>query len=120
MKKIITFALILCMSMTVLAACGGSGSDKGGASGNPGNVYRVVVSDESGASVQGVTVQFCSDALCLKGETDADGIAVFADQEEGSYIVHVLEVPEGYAEDATEYSAPETYGDVNITLKAAQ
>ena len=118
MKKIITIAVILCMSMALLAACGGSGGGSS-ASDNPGNVYRVIVNDESGAAVQGVMVQFCSDQMCIMGETDADGIALF-DQDEGAYTIHVYSVPEGYAEDATEYPVPETYGDVNITLKAAE
>ena len=119
MKKIITLAMILCMSMVLLAACGGSGSGDG-ASENPGDVYRVIVTNESGAAVQGVMVQFCSDMMCLMGETDADGIAAFANQETGVYTVHVYSVPEGYAEDDTEYPMPASYGDINITLKAAQ
>lgn len=45
--------------------------------------YRVLVTDGSGAGVQGVVVRFCSDTMCLMGKTD-------------------------------------TYGDVAITLKAAQ
>ena len=114
MKKLITLAVILCMGMALLAACGGGSS---GAE-NPGDVYRVKVNDESGAGVQGVTVQFCSDQMCLKAETDGNGIAVFEDQEEGAYTIHILKVPEGYAEDETEYAAPETYGDVTITLKS--
>ena len=117
MKKLITMAVILCMGMALFAGCGGSGSGSS-VPDNPGNVYRVIVTDESGAGVQGVAVQFCSDQICLMGETDANGIAVFENQEEGSDTVHVNSVPEGYAEDTTEYTAPETYGDVNITLKA--
>lgn len=117
MKKIITLAFILCLSLAGLAACGGSGS---GGSGDSNDAYRVVVTDESGAGVQGVMVQFCSEQLCEMGETDADGVAVFADQEEGSYTVHVFSVPDGYEEDGTEYEAPEKYGDVNITLKGAE
>lgn len=31
----------------------------------------------------------------------------------------LLKAPEGYAPDSTEYHAPESYGDVTITLKAA-
>lgn len=137
MKKIITLMVIICMSVAVLAACGGSGKDSAASTStdsaasteagseassaeDSGDAYRVIVTDESGKAVEGVMVQFCSDALCQMGETDADGIAVFADQEEGAYTVHVYSVPEGYAEDETEYPAPETYGDVNITLKAAQ
>lgn len=120
MKKLITLAVILCMGMALFSACGsGSKSDSGSSiPENPGNVYRVVVNDESGKGVQGVMVQFCSDQMCLMGETDADGIAVFEDQPEGTFTIHVYSVPEGYAEDATEYKVPEKYGDVNITLKA--
>ena len=103
----------------MLAACGES-AGSAAIPENPGNVYRVVVTDESGAPVQGVIVQFCSDMMCLMGETDADGIATFENQEEGAYTVHVYDVPEGFAEDATEYTAPENFGDVNITLKAAE
>ena len=119
MKKIINFAMVLFLGMGMLAACGES-AGSAAIPENPGNVYRVVVTDESGAPVQGVIVQFCSDMMCLMGETDADGIAAFENQEEGAYTVHVYDVPEGFAEDATEYTAPENFGDVNITLKAAQ
>lgn len=116
MKKLITFAVILCMGMALLAACGGGGGSSG--TENPGDVYRVIVNDESGAGVQGVTVRFCSDEMCVMGETDESGIAVFKDQAEGKYTVHILKVPEGYAEDETEYAAPETYGDVTVTLRS--
>lgn len=121
MKKIITLAMVLCMSTFMLAACGGSNAGSAASvPENPGNVYRVVVTDESGAAVQGVMIQFCSETMCLMGETDDSGIATFENQEEGAYTVHVYSVPDGYAEDATEYPAPEKYGDVTITLKAAQ
>ena len=121
LTDVVPIAIILCMSMVVLAACGGSGTDSGSSiPENPGNVYRVIVNDESGAAVQGVMIQFCSDSMCLMGETDADGIAAFEDQAAGAYTVHVYSVPDGYAEDTTEYAMPETYGDVNITLKAAE
>ena len=120
MKKLIA-VLVLCISAAMLASCGGGDSStKSNVPENPGNVYRVITCDESGAPVEGVAIQFCSDQMCLMGETGADGIATFENQEEGVYTVHVYSVPECFAEDATEYSAPETYGDVNITLKAAQ
>ena len=118
--KRITVLFIIALSILVLAGCGGSGSDSASsAPENPGDVYRVITVDESGAPVAGVAVQFCSEQMCLMGETDADGIAAF-EQEEGAYTVHVYKVPDGYAEDATEYPVPETYGDVTITLKAAE
>ncbi len=121
MKKIITLTIILCMSMVMLGACGGSGTRSVAPTKKaPSNAYRVIVTDESGEPVQGAMIQFCSDAMCMMGETDADGIAAFENQEEGSYTVHVYSVPDGFAEDETVYPAPETYGDVAITLKAAQ
>ena len=118
MKKIVA-VMIIVAGVLMLSACGGSG-DKSAApvSKNPGDVYRVVTVDESGAPVEGVMVQFCSDQMCQMGETDSDGIAAFK-SDEGSYTVHVYDVPEGYAQDDTEYTAPETYGDVTITIKAA-
>lgn len=112
MKKHIKGLAVLLAVMVVfaLAACGGSGKAK---------AYRVITVDESGAPVKGVNIQFCSDTMCYMGETDDNGVATFADIEEGKYTVHVYRVPEGFAEDTTEYEAPGTYGDVTITLKAA-
>ena len=110
MKKMIT-VMIICVCVLMLAACGGGGSKA--------SAYRVITSDESGAPVEGVNLQFCSDEMCQMGETGADGTAVF-EVSEGAYTVKVFSVPEGYAEDKTEYQAPETYGDINITLKAAE
>ena len=81
--------------------------------------YSVKVEDESGAPVSGVTIQFCTDSLCMTGKTDAEGIASF-EQAPGSYTVHVLRVPDGYAEDPAEYLTPEKPGTVNIVLKASE
>ncbi len=117
--KRITVLFVIALSVLVLAGCGGSGADSASAAPeNPGNVYRVITVDESGAPVEGTAVQFCSAQMCLMDQTDADGIAVFEQEEDSSYTVHVYKVPEGYAEDKTEYPVPETYGDVTITLKA--
>lgn len=113
-KKIIILAVSACIGIAVLSACGAAG----GKSAAP-NAYRVIVSDESGDPVEGVTLQFCSDSMCLKKETGSNGAAIF-ETEEGTYTVHVIGVPEGYAEDKTEYKAPETYGDVSITIKKAE
>lgn len=117
MKKIVGL-LIICLSIVMLSACGG-GDKASRIPENPGNVYRVITCDESGAPVAGVMVQLCSDVICLNGETDNNGIASF-DASEGAYTVHVYAVPEGFAEDETEYPAPESYGDVNIIIKAAE
>jgi hypothetical protein len=120
MKKIIKgSALLIAVIMVVMLAACGADSGSSGIPENPGNIYRVIVQDESGAGVKGARVQFCSDIECTMAETDENGIASFEDFDEGSYTVHVLTVPEGFENDSTEYEAPETYGDVTITLKAA-
>ena len=141
MKKRFGFVLSVMLAFTLAACSGGSSSsgssdaDAGTAetvsaesesseavstvSENPGDVYRAVVTDEDGSPVEGVGVKLCSDELCMNAKTDADGIAVFKNSQEGTYTVHVSRVPDGYAEDDTEYPAPETYGDVVIVLKAA-
>ncbi len=85
--------------------------------GSSETAYTIIVLDEAGNPVQGAAVQFCSDEQCLFQKTGADGIATFTEPE-GKYTVHMLKVPEGYAEDKTEYDVPETYGTVTITLKA--
>jgi len=82
------------------------------------NGYRVVVTDNDGAPVQGASLQFCSDTTCMMGRTDTEGAAFF-ETAEGHYTVHVMKVPEGYLKNDEEYTAPETYGDVNVTLKKA-
>lgn len=78
--------------------------------------YLVLVTDENGAPVPGVSVQFCSDTECILGKTDSTGIARF-DREAGEYTVHVMKTPAGYLPDTTEYIAPSTPGTVNIVLK---
>ncbi|MCR4722263.1 MAG: prealbumin-like fold domain-containing protein [Eubacteriales bacterium] len=112
MKKLIAFSVIVCMGIALLAACSGSQTPE-----NPDDVYRVIVKDEMGAGVKGVIVQLCSDQMCIMSETDDNGIAVFKGQPEGTYTVHVLSVPEGYAEDPAVYAVPEKYGDISITLR---
>lgn len=82
-----------------------------------GTPYRIICVDEDGNPVQGATIQFCSDIQCMMGKTDADGVAEF-DEAPGSYIVHLLKVPEGFAKDSTEYEAPAVPGDLTIVVKA--
>ena len=81
-----------------------------------GSGYNILVKDENGSPVEGVTVQFCSDTECVLGFSGADGIASF-DYPEGTYTVHILEVPDGFAEDDGEYNAAS--GTTEIVLKAA-
>ena len=103
-------ALVLCLSLVlafgVLAGCGKK---------EPA-VYEVLVNDEAGKPVPGVTVQFCSDTECLQGKTDENGIAAF-DKKAGKYTVHIYRVPEGYDLDRTEYPAPEKPGRVTLVIK---
>ena len=80
--------------------------------------YRIVVLDEEGNAVEGVTVQFCSNIQCMMAKTDAEGVAEF-DEGPGDYTVHLLKVPAGYAKDGTEYMADNVPGEMVITLKAA-
>ena len=86
---------------------------------NSGGAYRVIVQDQDGNPVQGVTVQFCSEAECVLGKTDADGAASFNMPEGPGHEIHLLKVPEGFEKDGTTYSAPETYGDIVLVLNKA-
>ena len=84
-----------------------------------GSAYRVIVQDQDGNPVKGVTVQFCSEAECVLGKTDADGAASFDMPEGPGHEIHLLKVPEGFEKDGTTYSAPETYGDIVLVLNKA-
>ncbi|MBQ7534340.1 MAG: hypothetical protein IJT43_01835 [Stomatobaculum sp.] len=106
MKKILMLYLALLLALGVFAGC----SRKA-----PGS-YEVLVNNEAGEPVPGVSIQFCSDTECLLGQTDDKGVAVF-EKEAGKYTVHVYKVPEGYEKDRTEYPAPEKPGRVTIVLK---
>ena len=51
--KRITVMFVIALSVLVLAGCGGSGSNSASsAQENPGDVYRVITVDESGAPVK--------------------------------------------------------------------
>ena len=106
LKKTLVLCLALVLAIGVLTGCGRKA---------PGS-YEVLVNNEAGDPVPGVSVQFCSDTECLLGQTDEKGIAVF-DKGAGKYTVHVYKVPEGYTKDKTEYPAPEKPGRVTIVLK---
>ena len=105
-RKAVVLCLLLALTVSALTACGDSKKTN----------YEVLVNDTAGKPVAGVTIQFCSDTECIMGTTNDKGIAAF-DKEAGSYTIHVLKVPEGYAPDDTEYSAPAKPGLVTIVLK---
>ena len=105
-RKAVVLCLLLALTVSALTACGDSKKTN----------YEVLVNDTAGKPVAGVTIQFCSDTECIMGTTDEKGIASF-NREAGSYTVHVLKVPEGFAADLTEYPAPAAPGRVTIILK---
>lgn len=82
--------------------------------------YRVHVTDGTNP-VEKATVQFCSDAACLIGKTNADGYASF-DQPAGAiYTVHILKTPAGYEKHEAEYETLREYCDVEVVItKAAE
>ena len=120
MKKRITkgLAVLTAVMMIVVlsAGCGRTGGNTG--SGNAkDNAYRVMVVDEKNQPVSDVTVQFCNDTECKLGTTAKNGVAVFESDTQGQFAVHMLEVPEGYEEDDTEYVTEETYSLLKVVLK---
>ena len=88
-------------------------------SANDTGMYRVIVSNEEGDLLEGVYVQFCSDSTCTLGMTDANGVAEFPDEAEGTYTIHILKVPEGYEETTEEIQTEAVYSDVYYVLKKA-
>lgn len=102
--------------MLAKAAAGYDPSVKENAGEEKKNGCRIIVKDETGGPVEGVTVQFCSDTTCMVGKTDAEGAASF-NAEKGHYTVHVQKVPAGYAACTDEFVVPEDLGDVEITVK---
>lgn len=79
--------------------------------------YRVIVSDENSAPVEGAVIQFCDEATCSFQLTDAKGIATFSVGEQKIYDVHVLKVPEGYVGTDDIYHTLETFSDISIVLE---
>lgn len=63
--------------------------------------YTIYVVDEAGNPVSGVKVQICDDANLCKAPktTNADGVAVYEDQELGNYKAQLTKLPEGYEVD---------------------
>ncbi len=94
------------------------GKDTGSVSSPDGKKdYRIIVKDEDGTPVAGVSVQFCDDTTCMFAKTDAEGTASF-NAAQGQYTVHVQTVPAGYELNTEEIPVPEAQ-DVQILLKKA-
>lgn len=79
-------------------------------------VYRVTVTDEAGP-VEEVSVQFCDDSTCRFAETDENGEVTFEAPAGRVYEIHVLDVPDGYADDETVYHTEEGSNEVSIQLQ---
>ena len=85
-----------------------------------GVTYTIKLVDESGNPVAGAMVQLCSD-LCLPKLTDAEGLAVFENQEEkDNYKASVTSYPAGYEQlgEETEFYFGTGNYEVTITVKA--
>lgn len=85
-----------------------------------GVTYTIKVVDEGGNPVVGAMVQLCSD-LCLPKLTDAQGLAVYENQEEkDNYKASVTSFPAGYEQlgEETEFYFGEGNYEVTITVKA--
>ena len=134
MKKQLICGLSILMAGALLAGCTGKGGNQpanSGVSENPDSqtqvaeaassdsAYSILVVDENDNPVSGVIVQFCTDTMCNLGETGGDGIAVFEADKPGAYTVHIQGVPDGFAEDETEYVTEEAFGQLKLVLKSA-
>ena len=130
MKKQLICALSILMAGVLLTACTGNGNNQQGNNGgseNPNSqtqtievsdsAYTILVVDENDNPVPGVTVQFCDDTTCNLGTTESNGMAIFEPAAPGKFTVHMLDVPEGYEEDETEYVTEDTFGLLKVVLK---
>lgn len=135
MKKLIA-ALLLVSMVFCLCACGDSQDnneieppvvtdpvDTDPVDTDPevqGVTYTIKVVDEGGNPVAGAMVQLCSD-LCLPKITDANGLAVYENQEElDNYKASVTSYPTGYEQlgEETDFYFGEGVYEVTITVKA--
>ena len=85
----------------------------------PDIAYTVSVTDPDGNPVPGVTVEFCSDSECRTESTGENGAAVFT-APEGSYTVHILSVPLGFAGTDGEFPVSDADGGLQVTLETLQ
>ena len=85
--------------------------------GESDSAYVILVVDEANNPVPGVTVQFCTDSECMMEKTGEDGTAEFETETPGKYLYHILQVPEGFEEEETEYESHDSYGVEILQLK---
>ncbi len=130
MRKQFLFVLTAVTAAVMLGGCNNTKSNTGTntntttqvtetteAQPTAGGEYNILVVDENDNPVPGVIVQFCTDSMCNLGKTKEDGIAVFAAETPGAYTIHIQGVPDGFAEDETEYVTEESYGQLKLVLK---
>ena len=140
MKKLIAALLLVCMAVA-LCACGNNETPTEPQGTQPqqtepqptetqptepnvtepqGVSYTVKVVDEGGNPVAGAMVQLCAE-VCMPKLTNAEGVAVYENQEERSdYKASVTSYPAGYEaldEQTDFYFGEDTY-EVTITVKA--
>lgn len=141
MKKIFAM-LMLAVMLFGLCACGGNGdattapqnedpTDPVTTAPQPtdptepeptGTDYTIKVVDEGGNPVAGVKVQICdANNLCKTPKTtDENGIAVYENQEDGTYKAQLTKLPEGYEakDEADAYYPFGSETEVTIMIKA--
>lgn len=115
MKKLLAIVFTLCLITVFAAGCGGSQGSDASSDSAADSAYIAIVTDGEDAPVEGAVLQLCSDIACEQQTTDGTGTAVFT-SEPGVYTLKVYKVPEGYAEDHTEYEVPENYALIPVVL----
>ena len=86
-------------------------ADTDGKAENGPQAYILHVADQSGRPVEGVSVNFCTDAACVPKESDEDGLITFTGAPD-VYHVQIVDAPDGYGwdEDFEMYTTRE-YGE---------
>ena len=137
MKKLISAALILCMTLS-LCACGSAEAETPTTTEAPTiaveNVettapveteqsdlveYTVIVVDEDGNPIAGAMVQLCLDT-CFPGVTGADGVAKISRPAADYHVSFAGGVPAGYtySTEEEEFFFEEGSTELTIVLKA--
>lgn len=84
---------------------------------NGPQAYLVHVVDQDNNPVEGVAVNFCTDAACVPKESDEKGLVTF-DGPPAVYHVQIIDVPEGYSWDESyEMYTSDTYGEWVLSIR---